>query len=218
MQDVVEHFSARTLFFSSPPTLHGPLAAPSCQSLSGQLTGSCRAFPATRAAGRRPSVALFDVPSPLILFTWTALCAHFLLNRSPTYFLVLCFPSNIDQFNPRHCRSSATNILGFSFSFPFLITYCFSTLKKCSVPAAVWMSAWWPGALALCCTNAIFSQRCLFGVVVCLACGAHFLLLCWKTAPKALIDQKDRNKMLQDEAGNYCESLCFNFKHKCVYD
>lgn len=105
VQDVVEHFSARTLVSSSPPTLFAPLTAR--QSLSGQLTGSCRAFPATRAAGKRPSAALFDVP-PLILFTWTALCAHFLLNRSSTYFLVLCvlllsflcFPCNTDHFSP----------------------------------------------------------------------------------------------------------------------
>lgn len=98
MQDVVEHFSARTLSSSSPPTLFGPLTAPSCQSLSGQLTGSCRAFPATRAAGKRPSVALFDVPSPLIHFTWTALCAHFLLNRSSTQALVLWFLCNYSSF------------------------------------------------------------------------------------------------------------------------
>lgn len=64
-------FSARSLFSSSPPTLLAPLVAPSCQFLSGQLTGCCRAFPATRATGKRPSVVLFDVPSPLILYTWT---------------------------------------------------------------------------------------------------------------------------------------------------
>lgn len=64
-------FSARSLFSSSPPTLLAPLVAPSCQFLSGQLTGCCWAFPATRATGKRPSVVLFDVPSPLILYTWT---------------------------------------------------------------------------------------------------------------------------------------------------
>lgn len=99
MQDVVEHFSARTLFSSSPPTLFGPLAAPSCQSLSGQLTRSCRAFPATRASGKRPSVALFDVPSTLILFTWTAFCAHFLSTEAPLTFLFFAFSAQHSSFH-----------------------------------------------------------------------------------------------------------------------
>lgn len=113
MQDVVEHFSARTLFSSSPPTLFAPLAAPSCQSLSGQLTGSCRAFPATRAAGKRPSAALFDVPSPLILFTWTALCTF-----SSQQKLHLLSSSLLSLHNSLP-SSPSMNILGFSFYFPF---------------------------------------------------------------------------------------------------
>lgn len=92
------------------PLLHLPLCLVLSPlplvSLSGQLTGSCRAFPATRAAGKRPSAALFDVPSPLILFTWTALCAHFLLNRSSTHSLVLSLLCNHSSSNvsisPQH--------------------------------------------------------------------------------------------------------------------
>lgn len=118
-------------------------------SLSAQLAGSCRAFPATRAAGKRPSAAPFDVPSPLILFTWTALRARFLLNRSSPYFLVLCFlcttfflsflsfPCNTDQFkfNLRYYWSSTTNISGFSFSF------LISPHETCSIPPAPCMVA-----------------------------------------------------------------------------
>lgn len=210
MQDVVEHFSARTLFSSSPPTLFGPLAAPSCQSLSGQLTGSCRAFPATRAAGKRPSVALFDVPSPLILFTWTAFCAHFLVNRSSTYFLALCF----------HCTTVFVSFLNFScniqsqilsklhyecirvfflFSFLDFFTFCFSTLNM--LPACSCLDA---SMVAR--SFGIVLHKChIFPALPVCSCG---LSGAWPAGPtscsslekgtKALIDQEDRNKMLQD--------------------
>ncbi len=78
-------FSTCTLLCSSPtPSFFGPLVAPALQCPSGPLTGCCSAFPANRATGKRPSTALFDVPSPLIHYTWTVLGTDFVLNRSTT--------------------------------------------------------------------------------------------------------------------------------------
>lgn len=68
-------FSTFALVCSSLSTLL--LVAPSRLSLSGQLTGCFRAFPATRATGKRHSEPLFDVPSPLILYTWTSFLHRF---------------------------------------------------------------------------------------------------------------------------------------------
>lgn len=101
-------FIACVLFCSLPPTRFGLLVAPSCQFLSGQLTGCCRAFPATRATGKRPSVALFDAPSPLILYTWTVLCTYFLLNRSRTHFLL---PSFHASFLPSYSSPHPLSLL-----------------------------------------------------------------------------------------------------------
>lgn len=99
-------FSTCALFSSLPPTLFGLLVAPSCQSLSGQLTGCCRAFPAARTTGKRPSVALFDAPSPLILYTWTVLWTDFVLNRSATHSLV---PSFLPSVLPSFLQHSSPN-------------------------------------------------------------------------------------------------------------
>lgn len=92
----------------SPPTIFGALVAPSCQFLSGQLTGCCRAFPATRATGKRPSAALFDVPSPLILYTWAVLGTDF-FSFSCSFYLFFLPTLFLTQF------------LNF-----FLVAYCYS--------------------------------------------------------------------------------------------
>lgn len=72
LQDVVEHFlHVPSSVLDLPLDLVSSLLPLVC--LSGQLTGYCRAFPATRATGKRPSTVPFDVPSPLILYTWNVL-------------------------------------------------------------------------------------------------------------------------------------------------
>lgn len=195
MQDVVEHFSARTVSSSSPPTRRSLLSV----SLSGQLTGSCRAFPATRPAGKRPSAALFDVPSPLILFTWTALCARFLLNRSSTHSPVLSLLCNHSSFNvsisPRHrpvrsqIRAKLWWFQGFLFSiyFPFFdfFSFCFSTLNMLSAGSCLDVSM-----VAKVCR--CVAQMPYFPSVACLelwfvgslACRDHFLLFSGKLHQK----------------------------------
>lgn len=235
MQDVVEHFSARTLFSSSPPTLFGPLAAPSCQSLSGQLTRSCRAFPATRASGKRPSVALFDVPSTLILFTWTAFCAHFLSTEAPLTFLFFAFSAQHSSFHfsifPVTLTSSIPDTdeaplwiyiiyirVYFLFSFLDFFTFCFSTLDM--LPACSCLDV----SMVARFFGVVLHKCHIFPALPVWSCG---LSGTWPAGPtscsslekgtKVLIDQKDRNKMLQNEVGNDCEALIFHLKHKCVF-
>lgn len=206
MQDVVEHFSARTLSSSSPPTLFGPLTAPSRQSLSGQLTGSCRAFPATRAAGKRPSAALFDVPSPLIRFTWTALCAHFVLNRSSTHALVLCFLCNYSSFyvsislKQRPVQSQILPKLRdedfrglFFIYFPFfdLFSFSFCTLNMLSAGSCL-------DVCMVARSFAVVLQKChIFPALPVWSCGwsgtwpaGPLPPLFWKTEPKTHSDQQ----------------------------
>lgn len=115
-------FVTCALFCSSPRTLFGLLVAPSRQFLSGQLTGCCRTFPATRATGKRPSTALFDVPSPLILYTWTTHCTAFLLNRSSLVLPLLSFfPSFLQRpsldFSISPCSLLLHNMVSFSICF-----------------------------------------------------------------------------------------------------
>lgn len=207
MQDVVEHFSARTLFSSSPPTLFAPLAAPSCQSLSGQLTGSCRAFPATRAAGKRPSAALFDVPSPLILFTWSALCTF---SSQQKLHLLSSSLLSLQQssFQPLYEYIRLFFLFSF-FSLHIKHTPCLQLFVCQHGGQKFWhcvaQMPYFPGVA---CLELWFIRS--------LACRGHFLRFSGKLQPKTLVERIHTKKMLQEEVGNDCEALCFHPKHKRV--
>ena len=109
LQDVFEHFSTSAHLCYSLPPLFGLLVAPSCLSLTGQLTQCCRAFPATRATGKRQHTALFDVPSPVIRYTWAVFCTDFLFNRSTACSLLR--PSFLHQFLNGSCSLLLNNML-----------------------------------------------------------------------------------------------------------